>query len=287
MPRKPIDVAGQRFGMLVANEYLGLGNWRCTCDCGNETIARSTALISGKRVSCGCTHAEALRRARVDRTGKRYGRLTAIRHVGKQNWLCRCDCGKEVVVDGRNLTCGHTKSCGCLKLERARERNTTHGCSKSRLYRIWKGMRKRCLNENEPAYKNYGGRGIKICDEWLDDYQAFRNWAMENGYDENAPYGECTIDRIDVNGNYEPGNCRFITLGEQSRNTRHCRQVEVVDSNNDVIATYGTVTEAVEQTGISKSSIYRTCTGRQKSTHGLRMRYKACVPAQEEGIVIG
>lgn len=268
------DLTDMRFGRLVAKEYVGLGNWRCVCDCGKETIARNHALLNGIRVSCGCYQKEMLSKSRVDRTGVRYGRLVALRQVEGTKWLCRCDCGNEIVVDGRNLTMGGTQSCGCLKLERTSECHRTHGKSKERLYKVWKGMRRRCYGVNEPAYANYGGRGISICDEWRNDYTKFREWALENGYDPDAQYGKCTIDRIDVNGNYEPSNCRFITLGEQARNTRCCRPVEFLDKDGNVIASYGSVAEAVEGTGISSASIYRTCAGKQSETHGMIVRYK-------------
>ena len=269
------DLTDKRFGRLVAKEYFGLGNWKCVCDCGNTAVVRNNALMSGERVSCGCYLAEVIRRPRPDRTGEKYGRLTLVKYVGGSRWLCKCDCGNTVIANTSNLTSGHSTSCGCLKRDNSRINNTKHGKSKTRLYEVWKGMHRRCYGENETAYKNYGKRGISICSEWRDDFEAFQNWALENGYDEEAQYGQCTIDRIDVNGNYEPSNCRWITLTEQARNTRHCRPVEVLDMDGNIIATYGSVVEAAEKTGISKSSIYRTCSGKQLSTHGVFMRYKA------------
>ena len=95
-----------------------------------------------------------------------------------------------------------------------------HGGINDRLYEVWGSMKKRCNNPNDKSYKNYGGRGIKVCKEWNENYLSFKKWAYKNGYDENAPHGECTIDRINVNGNYEPNNCRWISNAEQQKNKR-------------------------------------------------------------------
>ena len=162
--------------------------------------------------------------------GKKYNRLEVISREknskgGQTRWLCKCDCGNTIIAFGVNLRNGHTQSCGCLQREQASKVNSTHGKSKSRLHNIWKTMKQRCVNPNNHNYKNYGGRGITICEEWEKDYLKFEEWALKNGYDENAKYGECTIDRIDVNGNYEPSNCRWVTQKEQARNKRNCRYV--------------------------------------------------------------
>jgi hypothetical protein len=114
---------------------------------------------------------------------------------------------------------GSIKSCGCLEKENRLEANTTHGGASTRLYGVWLGIRKRCFNVNEPAYPNYGGRGITVCSEW-NDYSKFREWALKSGYDKNAPRGKCTLDRINVDGNYEPSNCRWVDMKVQRQNQR-------------------------------------------------------------------
>lgn len=133
---------------------------------------------------------------------------------GVTYWKCKCDCGKTKEIAAGNLTGGKTHSCGCLQKIMASESSKTHGESKTKLYRIWKGMRTRCYNPNSRAYKNYGGRGILVCDEW-EHYEAFKTWAIQNGYSEGL-----TIERIDNDGMYEPGNCEWISLSSQTKNTR-------------------------------------------------------------------
>ena len=162
---------------------------------------------------------------RLNLIGQCFGRLTVIEKgeetsSGQSMWICKCECGKKTKpIFGANLTRGHTKSCGCLR--------TKHNKHNTRLYEVWRGMKKRCYCTSDQAYKNYGGRGISVCEEWRDNFQAFYGWAMANGYNPSAKQGECTLDRIDVNGNYEPSNCRWVTMKVQQNNRRNNKKESV------------------------------------------------------------
>ena len=147
---------------------------------------------------------------RLDLVGQKFHMLTVLKFYDVQNgmsrWLCRCDCGNEVIVYGRHLKSGNTMSCGCYHKEHNHEFGYKHGGSNTRLYNIWCDMKSRCSNPNERAYKWYGGKGISVCDEWKSDFAQFKNWALNNGYNDSL-----TIDRVDSNKNYCPDNCRWIT----------------------------------------------------------------------------
>ena len=172
----------------------------------------------------------------INLVGKRFGKLTVLETLTeKENktnrcyCICKCDCGKITKTRREQVLSGHTKSCGCLQKEIARKSLTTHKLSRTRIYRIWWNIKRRCEANNQYTYKYYGGRGIKVCEEWLADFMNFYKWAMANGYRE-----ELTIDRIDVNGNYEPKNCRWEDMKVQSNNTRKNHFVEYKNEKHTI-----------------------------------------------------
>lgn len=217
MSRK-IDLSGQRFGKLVVlseSEKIGEKvHWLCKCDCGNMINVSTSHLRKGNKVSCGlCEH---------DFIGKRFGRLY-VESISKREKMksgsvkiyfhCKCDCGNETDVVYQQLKSGKTKSCGCYRRDKLTHDNITHNQSKTRLYKIYIGMKKRCYNEKSDSYSYYGGRGITICDEWLNSFETFKKWSMDNGYSENK-----SIDRINVDIGYCPNNCRWTDLLTQANN---------------------------------------------------------------------
>lgn len=151
--------------------------------------------------------------------GNIYGRLTVIQPAksknGKAYWLCKCSCGKKVIVSGDALRNKGTKSCGCLNKDTCGNLFRTHGLSKTRLYTIYNDMKQRCYNKKCAEYNIYGGNGVKVCDDWLLSFRNFYDWAMTNGYDETL-----SLDRIDGNKNYCPENCRWATKKTQAINRK-------------------------------------------------------------------
>lgn len=182
-------------------------------------------------------------------SGMKFGRLTAVEFVGVNKkheslWSCKCDCGNVKVVVGCKLTGGYTRSCGCLNRETAQNLFRKHGMRNSRIYNCWRGMNQRCHNSSAPAYRNYGGRGISVCDEWRNSFEAFYAWSMKNGYTD-----QLTIERIDVNGGYCPENCCWANMKVQQNNR----------TNNRIVSFSGktqTVMQWADEVGVKAGTLY-------------------------------
>ena len=177
-------------------------------------------------------------------TNRRFGRLLVVNRAdhnsksGNAMWVCQCDCGNSVTVIGSKLGSGHTKSCGCLRFS-----EMSKGCSKERIYRTWKGMHQRCYNQKHDKYKWYGGKGVRVCNNWH-DFTTFRNWALANGYTDKL-----TIDRINPDIGYRPDNCRWVDMKTQANNK----------TNNHIIEFNGTaytVTQLADKVGFHPYTIF-------------------------------
>lgn len=246
-----------------------------------------------------------------DLTGMVFGRLTVVRYAGhgncnKTQWECKCSCGNTTIVKSNLLLLGKTKSCGCLALETKSIIHKKHGLRHTPLYSTWLNIKDRCFNPNNDHYKNYGARGIVMCDEWRYDFKKFYDWAIANGYKKHL-----SIERINVNDGYNPENCKWIPLAEQAKNKtnsiwihdgetklspsevaqnlgmavssiylriRHnkpilapnsaLRKVRQMDKNGNPIRTYASISEAAKTVGVDQSGIVRCCRGHYNSAGG-------------------
>lgn len=230
---KKFDLLGNRFGRFTVIKDLGYSNnhirWLCKCDCGEERVKTTSQLRAGA-VSCGCKNRE-IPPSFKDKTGRKYGRLTAVKvdsgtkYMGDSvTWLCMCECGNTTKVSSGNLKEGKggVKSCGCLLREFNMDKIGKYGkyqkilgkpTNKLWAYKSYKGIIERCYDSKCKAFKSYGGRGIKVCDRWRESFLHF----IEDMGDRSK---EFSIERIDVNGNYESLNCKWIRKGDQGFNRR-------------------------------------------------------------------
>lgn len=268
MTRKYEDLTGRKFGGLSVIKFHEIKNkktyWLCRCDCGNIKPIRSDGLKSGVG-SCGCATIAAAQKYE-DLSGNVFERLTVMtKHSERSSsgtlmWKCKCTCGKTVIISGNSLRSGHTKSCGCYHREKAKsqaaamgKKNRTHGKTKSPEYYVWRGMLFRCNVASCSAYSNYGGRGIKVCERW----NRFDNFYADMG-DRPSPQHE--IDRIDVNKDYTPDNCRWVTVKEQQRNRR-----------SNVMITYEGRTQCIaawaEERGMTTMQLWRRLRNKKWTIH--------------------
>lgn len=219
-PSRVKDLSGKRFGFQVVIDFAEMRGktpyWNVLCDCGSVRSVSGHTLMAGRSTRCrnNCPASN----PRTDETGNVYHRLTVVESAGSTSsgdsmWLCRCECGTMTTVARGELRKGSTKSCGCLRSSQGGDYKTTE-------YRSWKEMKRRCYNPRNSQYHLYGGRGIAICDRWR---KSFVNFLADMG---TKPFPEATIDRFpDMNGNYDPGNCRWATKREQSQNSRKARML--------------------------------------------------------------
>lgn len=194
-------------------------HWKCKCDCGNTVVVAGQSLTRGLTKSCGCFHKEQTsKKNKIDLTGKVFGRLAVIKESDNRKggglcWECLCSCGETALVRSYSLQTGDTTSCGCFHREQTSKASKTHGKTFERVYKSWTGMRSRCNDPNHNRFRNYGGRGIKVCDSWLNSFEQFY---LDMG---DQPSGKHSLDRINTDGDYCKENCRWATSIQQQNNT--------------------------------------------------------------------
>jgi hypothetical protein len=261
MGRKALDLAGQKFGRLLVIERAppdaGSGRWVCACDCGAGYVGQAADIARGRVRSCGCLRLEQNRaynaRKRLDLVGSRFGRLAVESLAGPGVWLCRCDCGACVTATTANLRAGNTQSCGCLRREVTGSLNRKHGMSESPEFGVWLCVIRRCENPADIGWTLYGGRGIRMCRRWREDFAAFY---ADMG---PRPSPKHSVDRVDNARGYDCGvcedcrargsafNCRWATPAEQSRNRRTNRLL-TIDGKTMCVADWSRVSGVSRQT---------------------------------------
>lgn len=247
------DLTGRKFGMLSVislngRDKGGRAMWLCRCDCGEEIIAEGHNLQVGHTTSCGCI--KYTEKYGKDILGVKFGRAIAMRQYSDDNKgtmiECLCDCGTIFSAHRYSLLSGNTLSCGCYHKEKSIEASFKHGMTGTRMHDIWSGLKSRCSLKTNYGYKNYGGRGISVCDEWLadDGFLSFYDWSINNGYAESL-----TIDRIDNSLGYTPENCRWVDMEVQCNNTRKNLHIEYKGESK-------TLAQWVKYLGIKYSKTY-------------------------------
>lgn len=258
-----IDLSGQPFSRLTVLSFIGRSRrhslWLCQCVCGNQAQVTSNHLRTGHTQSCGCLHQDIRHKRLINLLGKRFERLTVLLYVGenifgKVEWFCQCDCGNTTTTTGDRLRRKEARSCGCLATEakkKAGARRKVYGLTQTKAFRAWYGMQQRCSN---PWDKNYGGRGITICERWKDPANFF--------VDMGEPAPGLTLERLDNNGPYAPENCVWADVRTQSRNRR----------SNQIITAFGKTQLLVDwenETGISRHKIQQRLAGGESPENAL------------------
>lgn len=225
MGRKSLVESGQRYARLLVIQKIAVKRWQCKCDCGKVVTRGSVALLHGDTLSCGCHRSEA--QITLDLIGQRFERLLVLIEMPRKNprvrrWLCLCDCGELKIANQADLRNGNTRSCGCLQQEHrsmvSRFSRRTHSRSRHPLFVTWRNMMDRCYKSQHADFKNYGGRGITVCERW----HQIENYIADMG---EKPYPKATVERKDNNGNYCPDNCTWADRTTQCRNRRNTYKV--------------------------------------------------------------
>lgn len=226
---KLVDLTGKRYGRLVVqgihDKKSGQIRWDCLCDCGNVIPVYKNTLLrdNGTIKSCGCVYLDELKTHIGEK--KDYLEIVGVEQIGRKGRvIVKCVCGKNKSMQLSQFYNKNVHSCGCVGSPKGKDNNRyIHGMSRTRIFGVYRDMINRCYDKSDISYENYGGRGIKVCPEWTGEQgvENFSEWAYANGYDENAQRGKCTLDRIEVDKDYSPNNCRWVDSLTQANNKRN------------------------------------------------------------------